>query len=166
MPPLDPHRELVALLYEDLPRWIDHLLVHFKADEGAVEPDVNVAEFELLASWVDGNTTVTLPAETQTIRQILKYAKHKLQTSRIPHFLRVTMYLRICCLAIQHSVLSEQQISLGSLYHTLLHWLWECEPDWWEHCTISDSRGIISSNVRVQDLLQPLEEFVNQFAEV
>jgi hypothetical protein len=164
MPPIDPHRELVALLYEDLPRWIDHLLIHFKADEGAAEPNA-VAESEILSSWAAVNATAAFPAETQTIRQLLRYAKHKLQTSRIPHFLRVTMYLRICCLAIQHNVLSEQQISLGSLYHTLLHWLWECEPEWWEHCTISDSRGIISSNVRVQDLLQPLEEFVSQFVE-
>lgn len=164
MPPIDPHCELIALLYEDLPRWLDHLLIHFKADEGVLGSNV-MAESELICNWAAVNETAAFPAEAQTIRHLLRYAKHKLQTSRIPHFLRVTMYLRICCLAIQHSVLSEQQISLGSLYHTLLHWLWECEPDWWEHCTISDSHGIVSSNVRVQDLLQPLEEFVSQFAE-
>ncbi|MBF2050620.1 MAG: hypothetical protein EDM05_020400 [Leptolyngbya sp. IPPAS B-1204] len=159
---INPDCELVVLLYEDLPRWIDHLLMHFKAEDVLSQSG---ADSDAAPIWPATEASLTSPLEAQTIRQLLNYAKRKLQTSRMPHFLRVTMYLRVCCLAIQHNLLSEQQIALGSLYHTLLHWLWECEPDWWEHCTITDNRGITSSNARVQDLLKPLQDFVSQFAE-
>lgn len=109
---------------------------------------------------------LTAPVDEQVIRQLLQAAQQKLQTSRIPHFLKVTQYIKLCCLAFQNSLLEEQKAALDNLYHTLLQWLWECEPDWWEQCVITDSCKIISCNARIRDLLQPLEDFVERFSEV
>lgn len=156
MPPTsDFDREFHAFLHEDLPFWID-LISTGKAAHSR-------SGFSASSNWHQALLKAT--PEEQTIDQLLKCAKQKLQISCIPHFLKVTMYLRICCLAIQQNMLVEQQMPLGSLYHTLLQWLWECEPDWWEQCTITDSCRIASHNARIQDLLQPLEDFVKQFSE-
>lgn len=103
--------------------------------------------------------------DDRTIEQLLEYAKQKLRTPQMPHFMKVTVYLRYCCLAIQKSLSEEHQALVGNFYHDLLQWLWECEPNWWEQCFITDTDRITSQNIQIQDLLQPLEDFVSQFSE-
>jgi hypothetical protein len=103
--------------------------------------------------------------DERTIEQLLEHAKQKLSTPQMPHFMRVTVYLRYCCLAIQKSLSEEHQALVSNVYHDLLQWLWECEPNWWEQCFITDTGRIVSPNLHIQDLLQPLEDFVSQFSE-
>jgi hypothetical protein len=103
--------------------------------------------------------------DDRTVEQLLEYAKQKLRTPQMPHFMKVTVYIRFCCLAIQKSLSEEHQAVAGNFYHDLLQWLWECEPNWWEQCFITDTDRIASRNLQIQDLLQPLEEFVNRFSE-
>lgn len=106
----------------------------------------------------------TAPMDAQSIRQLLEAARQRLRMSQMPHFFKVTTYVKICCLAIQHQVLVEQHTPLDSLYHLLSQWLWECEPDWWDQCVITETCKLTSSNARVNDLLRPLENFVEQLS--
>lgn len=157
MPPQsDYNRELNTFLCEDGAHWINYL---------PGDKTIGLRTEAHFAPLASNRATSKIASEEQTVDQLLGHAKQKLQTTRIPHFLRITMYLKFCCLALQQSVLAEQQTPIGSLYHTLLQWLWECEPDWWKQCTITDSYQVTSDNARIQDLLQPLQDFVKQFSE-
>ncbi|MBF2073216.1 MAG: hypothetical protein IGS50_05565 [Synechococcales cyanobacterium C42_A2020_086] len=138
--------ELAACWRNDLSCWIDHLLIHLDA-----------LELILKAHPTSPKQSHSLAApEEPALQQLLQQAVGNLRNSTLPHFLQVTLYLRLGCLAIQYRVLTEQRVALGNLYHLLLQWLWECDPDWWEHCQLT-AQGITSSNRQIQALLQPIE---------
>lgn len=100
-------------------------------------------------------------AAEPSIPTLLQFAQQQLQTPDLPASIKITLYLKICCLAIQKSFLAEQPIPAERLYHNLMQWLSECEPEWWQQCVIT-AKGITSNNARIQDLLQPLTDFVQQ----
>lgn len=157
------NREFNGLLLEDLSRWVDQIP---SSSKGSSLPFESNFEWLVLESPAVNGADVRLIPKEQTVEQLLKQATKKLRTACIPHFLKVTMYLRVCCLAVQQTLAPEQQDVLGNIYHTLLQWLWECEPDWWDQCTITDTYKIASHNPRIRDLLRPLEEFTNRLSEV
>lgn len=159
----DFNREFNGLFLEDLFHWVDHIPSSGKGSS-LLQSESNL-EWLVLEAPATNGTDVKLLTTEQTVEQLLKQATQKLQTACIPHFLKVTMYLRICCLAIQQTLAPEQRDILGNLYHTLLQWLWECEPDWWDQCTITDTYTIASHNARIRDLLRPLEDFTNRLSE-
>lgn len=100
-------------------------------------------------------------AADPSIPALLNLAQQQLQTPHLPTSIKIALYLKICCLAIQKSFLAEQPIPAERLYHNLMQWLSECEPEWWQQCVIT-AKGITSNNARIQDLLQPLTDFVQQ----
>jgi hypothetical protein len=102
-----------------------------------------------------------LTPDDLSIQALLQFAQQQLQVPHLPASIKIAAYLKICCLAIQKSFLAEQPIPAERLYHNLMQWLGECEPEWWQQCIIT-ARGIASDDVRIQDLLQPLTDFVQQ----
>lgn len=97
---------------------------------------------------------------------LLNYARTKLLTE-MPQQLKMTSYLRLCCLAIRKLRQNPGLASKSSLneafddsYSHLLQELCDRNPEWWRHCWSSD-RGILKSDEPTIDkLLQPLEYFV------
>lgn len=97
---------------------------------------------------------------------LLDYARTKLLTE-IPRQLKMTSYLRLCCLAIgklRHSPRLADKPSLNEAfddsYSHLLQALCDRNPEWWRHCWSSE-RGILKSDdPTIDKLLQPLEYFV------
>lgn len=118
-----------------------------------------IADLEIANESIAGNESVAL-----SVQSLLQLAQQQLQASHIPSATKIALYLKICCLAIQKSFLAEQPIPAERLYHNLMQWLGECEPEWWQQCSIT-TQGITSHNARIRDLLQPLTEFVQQFLE-
>jgi hypothetical protein len=103
------------------------------------------------------------------IVHLLDYARTKLLT-KMPQQLKITSYLRICCLAIR-KLRQKQELagnpSLNELfdasYPRLLQALCHYNPEWWRHCWRSD-RGILKSDdPTIDKLLQPLEYFVETY---
>ncbi len=98
--------------------------------------------------------------------QLLDYARTKLLT-QMPQQLKMTSYLRLCCLAIRKLRQKPGFAGKASLneafddsYLHLLQALCDRHPEWWEHCWSSD-RGILKSDdPTIDKLLQPLEYFV------
>lgn len=136
---------------EDLSGWLE-LTMHHTAP--GLLPQVDTA------IGANGLEAVLL-ADDPPIQLLLQFAQQQLQTPHLPASIRIALYLKICCLAIQKSFLAEQPIPAERLYHNLMQWLSECEPQWWQQCIIT-ARGITSHNARIQDLLQPLTDFVQQ----
>jgi hypothetical protein len=96
------------------------------------------------------------------IVHLLDYARTKLLT-RIPRQLKMTSYLRLCCLAIR-KLHQRRGLALNEAfddsYSQLLQVLCNHNPEWWRHCWSSD-RGILKSDdPTIDKLLQPLEYFV------
>jgi hypothetical protein len=97
---------------------------------------------------------------------LLDYARTKLLT-KMPRQLKMTSYLRLCCLAIHKLHQKPELIGKSSLneafdgsYSQLLQAFCNHNPEWWRHCWISD-RGILKSDdPAIDKLLQPLEHFV------
>jgi len=125
--------------------------------------DLEIAHLETANLEIPNGSIVDsdVPPSIQTLLQL---AQHQLQASHMPAAIKIALYLKICCLAIQKSFLAEQPIPAERLYHNLMQWLSECEPQWWQECSITES-GITSDNARIRDLLQPLADFVQQFLE-
>ena len=98
-----------------------------------------------------------------TIRQ-LAFAKQKLFAQNIPHRLKAISYLRICCSAMKklHYFPSNHQWSKSQKtpYLSLLKSLSQRDPQWWNHCQVSDDKGLTSSDPIINELLQPLNVFV------
>jgi hypothetical protein len=100
------------------------------------------------------------------IFHLVDYARTKLLT-KMPRLLKMTSYLRLCCLA--HRKLRQKrglahQPSINDAfddsYPHLLQALCNHNPEWWRHCWSSD-RGILKSDdPTINKLLQPLEYFV------
>ncbi|WP_190796092.1 hypothetical protein [Leptolyngbya sp. FACHB-541] len=100
---------------------------------------------------------------------LLNYARTKLLT-QMPRQLKMTSYLRLCCLAIRK--LRQEPRLVGKLglneafddsYSHLLQALCNHNPEWWRHCWSSD-RGILKSDdPTIDNLLQPLEYFVETY---
>ncbi|MDV2997499.1 MAG: hypothetical protein N4J56_007204 [Chroococcidiopsis sp. SAG 2025] len=97
---------------------------------------------------------------------LLNYARTKLLTE-MPRQLKMTSYLRLCCLAIRKLRQKPRLAGEPSLkevfddsYSHLLQALCDRNPEWWRHCWSSD-RGILKSDdPTIDKLLQPLEYFV------
>ncbi len=97
---------------------------------------------------------------------LLNYARTKLLT-KTPQQLKMTSYLRLCCLAIRKLRQEPRLAGKHSLnaafddsYPHLLQALCNHNPEWWRHCWSSD-RGILKSDdPTIDKLLQPLEYFV------
>ncbi len=97
---------------------------------------------------------------------LLNYARTKLLT-KMPQQLKMTSYLRLCCLAIRKLRQKLELAGKPSLneafddsYSHLLQALCNHNLEWWRHCWSSD-RGILKSDDPMIDkLLQPLEYFV------
>lgn len=154
-----PQHEPDAPFYRELTCWLVNFVCRQPVfNSGSARP------MQSAHQPVDAKSTPEHTPDARTVEQLLEYAKQKLKTPQMPHFMKVTVYLRFCCLAIHKSLSEEQQALGGSFYHDLLQWLWECEPNWWEQCIITDD-GITSQNIRIQSLLQPLEDFVRQVSE-
>jgi hypothetical protein len=85
----------------------------------------------------------------------------------MPRQLKVTSYLRLCCLAIRKLRQKPELAGKPNLneafdgsYSHLLQALCNHNPEWWSHCWSSD-RGILKSDdPTIDKLLQPLEYFV------
>jgi hypothetical protein len=100
------------------------------------------------------------------IVHLLDYARTKLLT-QMPQQLKMTSYLRLCCLAIcklrQKRKLAGKpglNEAFDDSYLHLLQALCHHNPEWWRHCWSSD-RGILKSeDPTIDKLLQPLEYFV------
>lgn len=112
-------------------------------------------------------TTESCPTDLdKEIVHLLDYARAKLLT-KMPRQLKMTSYLRLCCLAIrklrQKTGLAGKPSLNGAFddsYSQLLQALCNRNPEWWRHCWSSD-RGILKSDDSAIDkLLQPLEYFV------
>ena len=100
------------------------------------------------------------------IAHLLHYAETKLLTE-MPQQLKMASYLRLCCTAIrklhQHLELSGKS-SIGNAsdgsYSHLLQALCNHNSEWWKQCWVSD-RGILKSDDPIiNQLLQPLEYFI------
>lgn len=158
-----PQNQPSPPFYRELSCWLVNLVCQQSAFESSPQRTQR-----LVCSSADANdaSDAKNALDDRTVEQLLEYAKQKLRTPQMPHFMKVTVYIRFCCLAIQKSLSEEHQAAVGNFYHDLLQWLWECEPNWWEQCFITDRDRIASRNLQIQDLLQPLEDFVNRFSEV
>ncbi|NJO79971.1 MAG: hypothetical protein HC827_16615 [Cyanobacteria bacterium RM1_2_2] len=149
--------------YRELSSWLVNLVCQRPVFGSGSAQQIEQSVY--LLSDANNIDSINNTPDDRTVEQLLEYAKQKLRTPQMPHFIRVTVYLRFCCLAIQKSLSEEHQALVSNFYHDLLQWLWECEPNWWEQCFITDTHSIASKNIQIQDLLQPLEEFVSQFSE-
>lgn len=78
----------------------------------------------------------------------LELAKQKLQASDVPFQIRITSYLRICCLLLDQE---------GGRYSKLLKALYNYDSNWWQTCQISSYGGLQSSDPIVTDLLHSIE---------
>jgi hypothetical protein len=102
----------------------------------------------------------------EEIIHLLNYARAKLLT-KMPQQIKMTSYLRLCCLAIRKLRQKRELAGKPSLskvfdgsYSHLLQALCNHNPEWWRHCWSSD-RGILKSDdTTIDKLLQPLEYFV------
>ena len=100
------------------------------------------------------------------IVHLLDYARTKLLT-QMPRQLKMTSYLRLCCLALRKLRQKPELAGKSSLNETfdgsylqLLQALCDRNPEWWSYCWSSD-RGILKSyEPTINKLLQPLEYFV------
>ena len=93
----------------------------------------------------------------------LQIARQKLQLQDMPFQIRITAYLRICCLIL------DQQNHQSGRYAKLLKELYHHDENWWQTCQISIYGGLQSSDPIVTDLLQPIEVLHNpqsQFLEL
>lgn len=145
---------------EDLSCWLDTFATHNTTFGLMPQCGVVMPASEVIALTIAINDQ----SITQSIQKLLQLAQRQLQVSQIPSSIKIALYLKICCLAIQKSFMAEQPIPAERLYHNLMQWLSECEPEWWQQCSIT-ARGITSHNARIQDLLQPLTDFAQQFLE-
>ncbi|NJL38583.1 MAG: hypothetical protein HC899_18930 [Leptolyngbyaceae cyanobacterium SM1_4_3] len=113
--------------------------------------------------------TQTIDCSTDRDKEIvhlLDYARTKLLTE-MPQQLKITSYLRLCCLAIRKlnrklELAGKPDINeaFDNSYSQLLQALCHHNPEWWKHCWSSD-RGILKSDdPTIDKLLQPLEYFV------
>jgi hypothetical protein len=109
---------------------------------------------------------VAIVTADPSICHLIQLAKRKLYSPHGTFELKIAAYLKFCCLAIQKSYEIGQLAPPPNLYFNLMQWLGECDPEWWQQCLITVDRGIISNNACIQDLLRPIENFVNLFAEV
>lgn len=144
--------KLTDLFCEDLSHWLGNSTTPHTALCSAPQCSDAIPDSEAIHSTI---------AADPPIATLLHLAQQQLQTPHLPPSIRIALYLKICCLAIQKSFLSEQPIPAERLYHNLMQWLSECEPEWWQQCVIT-AKGITSHNARIQDLLQPLTDFVQQ----
>ncbi len=97
---------------------------------------------------------------------LLNYARTKLLT-KIPQQLKMTSYLRLCCLTIRklhHPPGLAGKPSLNEAfddsYSHLLQALCNHNPEWWRHCWSSDHGILKSDDPTINKLLQSLEYFV------
>ncbi|GAB4384907.1 MAG: hypothetical protein Kow00121_49040 [Elainellaceae cyanobacterium] len=130
-----------------------------------IQPPLCYQATTLKLEWIDELLTlryvdVSIAVSDPSIYRLIRSAQRKLQESDSPHLLKIAAYLRICSSAIQRSFIVDQLTPLPNLYLDLMGWLAECDPQWWLQCKITDELGIVSDNVCIQNLLQPLEEFV------
>jgi hypothetical protein len=161
-----PQNQSRTPFYQELSCWLVNLVCQQPAAEsGNVRRIQRSVCLSVDVSNANDANDTKIALDDRTVEQLLEYAKQKLRTPQMPHFMKVTVYIRFCCLAIQKSLSEEHQAMVGNFYHDLLQWLWECEPNWWEQCFITDTDRIASCNLHIQDLLQPLEDFVSQFSE-
>lgn len=78
----------------------------------------------------------------------LEFAKQKLQAADVPFQIRITSYLRLCCLILDQD---------GSRYSKLLKALYNYDANWWQTCQISAYGGLQSTDPIVTDLLHSIE---------
>lgn len=78
----------------------------------------------------------------------LEVAKQKLQAADVPFQLRITAYLRICCLILDQD---------GGRYSKLLKALYHYDANWWQTCQVSAYGGLQSTDPIVTDLLHSIE---------
>lgn len=108
---------------------------------------------------------VAIVTANPSICHLIRLAKRKLHSIHGTFELKIAAYLKFCCLAIEKSYEIGQRTPPSNLYFNLMQWLSECDQEWWQQCLITTDRGIISNNACIQDLLKPIENFVNLFAE-
>lgn len=131
-------------------------------DPNVLEP--NTVHLEIANLKIASRSNADHEPDPPSIHALLQLAQQQLQVSHIPAAIKIALYLKICCLAIQKSFVAEQPIPAERLYHNLMQWLGECEPEWWQQCSIT-AKGLTSHNARIRDLLQPLTDFVQRFLE-
>ncbi len=107
---------------------------------------------------------------SKSIDKSLLFAQNRLLDSTLPHQLKVVSYVRLCCSAIRtyHSFESNRMPTLNrkTPYLTMLNTLSECQLEWWNNCSISDSGYLVSDDYKLNALLQSLNSFVAQHLEV
>ena len=105
----------------------------------------------------------------QTTIGQLAFAKQKLFAQNIPHRLKAISYLRICCSAMKkldYFPSSHQWSKYQKTpYLSLLKSLSQRDPQWWNHCQVSDQLGLTSNDPTIDELLQPVNVFVESFVE-
>ena len=110
----------------------------------------------------------TYPNRKSSVRHQLMYAQQKLMMPNIPLELSAISYIRICCNAmrkyhrLKKAANPTKSISWDNQtpYLNLLGRLLREAPDWWATCYISDAGLLKSHNPKIQQLLQPLNAFV------
>lgn len=111
-------------------------------------------------------TIVLQPVVLQSLRQRLQFAQQRLQDTAVPLQLSALSYLRIV-----YSVMrTHQRLGLGgdisihstTPYLTLLHQLSDQRSDWWTLCQVSPDGSLMSEDVQIQALLQPLNGFAQK----
>lgn len=117
-------------------------------------------EFALTLQDAVYRTVMTATPE-DSIHIALRVAHQKLMDTHTPLLLRVTTYLRLCCLVVQHTILRDRFTVSNELYFKLVQSLQVRDPEWWVNCTITED-GLSFSNPHIQELLHPLLNFIRE----
>jgi hypothetical protein len=103
-----------------------------------------------------------------SIRHQLIYAQQKLMMSEVPLSLSAISYVRICCAAMRKFDRLKQAANpfqpnyptAQAPYLNLLGRLAQEVPDWWTTCYVSRDGLLESNNLKIYQLLRPLNHFV------
>jgi len=140
---------------ENLLCWLSKLNIYSQASSQLS----NVATHDTIS-------TFAIKLNDRALKNQLQAAKSKLRVANPFHLMKVTAYLRACCAAIQKGFPAEVRPYPDNLFLTLIQSLVECEPEWWKQCEITGTYRLTSDNACIQELLNPLEDFVQRFTEV
>jgi hypothetical protein len=93
--------------------------------------------------------------QIQSNYKAIKYAQTKLTQDHIPLSIRAISYIRICCNQIRK--ISNFAVPI---YGNLLENLMKESVDWWQTCYVNQEQLLKSNNHQIDQLLQPLNTFV------
>lgn len=105
--------------------------------------------------------------KVESICYLLRVAQHRLLDETRPKAIRMSSYVRLCCISIRaiQQMENEASVSLRSKmpYLSLLTVLHAYKYEWWNECSVNDRGEIVCEDSIIQELLQPLNQFVAQY---